>query len=167
MSGSYMFVLHLIAFGILSTTIFAGWILHRKVASEKDLNLKVYTAGLLRTVGLLSPVAALLLLVTGIANLYSRYYGATLQWYQESWMIVKIILFAIMLVNGSILGPALSRRRTELLKIVAGGEEREESADMIRYYSRQLDWYYIVQLLLLLGIVYFSAFGSSKHPGFF
>jgi len=167
MSGSYLFLVHLLAFGVLSTTIFAGWIVHRRVTTEKEISLKLYAAGLLRTIGLLSPFAALLLLITGIGNLYSRYYGASIEWYQETWLIIKIILFAIMLVNGSILGPALSNKRRGIIKLMADGEQHEESEEMVRYYSRQLDWYYLVQFILLVGIVYFSVFGAGKHPGIF
>ena len=165
MRVSVTFVLHLLSLGILTTSLLAGFILDRKLRREPDLRLKLYVAGISRIIGLLSPLAAFLLLITGIANIHNRFFGSTSAWYAEGWLVAKIILYVVMVLNGMFYGPGLQRGR---LKIVRS--QVEQTAPMnadtsLRSFNNQLTLFYSVQTLLFLFIITISVFGTAKHPG--
>lgn len=167
MSGSYIFLFHLIGFSLVSTLVVAGWVLNIRFMREKDLSLKLYIAGIARMFTYISPVAASLLLITGIGNIYNLYEGAGVNWYEQSWLVIKVILFGVMLVNGFVFGPSLGKKRAGVLKqmIETGGSD--EHAKTLNDLNGQIRWFFIVQTVLLIGITFFSAFGTSKHPGYF
>ena len=165
MRVSYAFVLHLLSVGILTTTLLAGFILDRKLRKEPDLRLKLYTAGISRVIGLLSPVAAVLLLVTGIANIHNRFLGSTSAWYEEGWLVAKIIVYVVMVFNGIFYGPGLMRSRLKIIRSQAEQAGPANADTLIRSYDKQLTLFYAVQTLLFLFIVYISVFGTAKHPG--
>jgi uncharacterized membrane protein len=165
MRVSITFLFHLIGFGLLSTTILAGYIIDRKLRSQTDYNLKLNTAQIARVIGLLSPVATIVLLATGIGNIHNRYLAATLNWYDEGWLVAKIILFAVAVLNGMIYGPKLTRGRTKLVKALSENNAPANAEELMRSYNNQITLFYLVQTVLLLLILYLSVFGTGKHPG--
>jgi hypothetical protein len=165
MRVSIAFVLHLLSIGVLTTTLLAGFILDRKLRRESDIRLKLYTAGLSKTIGLFSPFAAILLLLTGIANIHNRFLGSTSAWYAEGWLVAKIILYVVMVFNGMVYGPGLIRSRVKIIR-----SQVEQTAPMnadtsLRSLNKQITLFYAVQALLFLMILYVSVFGTAKHPG--
>jgi hypothetical protein len=165
MRASISFVLHLLGFGVLTTTLLSGFVLERKFRSDIDFKLKLYTAGISRVIGLLSPFAALLLLVTGIGNIHNRMLGSSQAWYNEGWLVAKIILYAVMVFNGLFYGPALTRNRLKAMKAQAEQSAPPDAEVLIRSSNKQITMFYLVQTLLLLFVVFLSVFGSGKHPG--
>jgi hypothetical protein len=165
MNVSITFLLHLVGFGVLSTSLLAGFIIDRKFRAQTDYNLKLYTSGIGRTIGLLSPVATLLLLITGIGNIHNHYYGSTLSWYSEGWLVAKIILFVIAVLNGMLYGPSLTRSRTTLVKALSEKSAPDNAEESIRSYNTQISLFYLVQAVLVLLILFLSVFGTGKHPG--
>lgn len=167
MKVSLSFYFHLFGFGLIVTTLVAGFLVERKFRSEQDLSLKLYVSGLARTIGLLSPFAVLLLLVTGIGNIINRYTGMSIAWYQEGWLVAKLIFFVILLLNGMFYGPRISRSRTKLLKSLQEDSGPPDAQKALASLNRQMSLFYLVQGLLLLIIVYLSLLGTGKHPGAF
>jgi hypothetical protein len=165
MRVSIAFVLHLLSLGLLMTTLLGGFILDRKIRSELDVRMKLFTAGIARIFGLLSPVAAVLLLVTGIVNIHNRLLGSTSDWYTEGWLVAKVILYVVMVFNGMVYGPRLTRTRVKIFKSQIDQTASPDAGAQIRSINKQLTLLYLVQFLLLLFIVYLSVFGSAKHPG--
>ena len=102
-----------------SHALLGGWIIERRIRAEKDWNQKLYIGKISRRFGLLSPIASVVMLLTGIVNIFNLYNGNINLWYTEGWLIAKIILFAFLLVNGAIFGPILIRRRTKLMQGIA------------------------------------------------
>jgi hypothetical protein len=165
MKVSVTFLLHLAGFGVLCTTLLAGFIIDRKFRSQTDYNLKLYTSQIARSVGLLSPVAAILLLATGIGNIHNRYLGSALTWFDEGWLVAKIILFAVLVLNGMIYGPRLTRNRTKLVKGLSEQTAPANAEELIRSYNTQITLFYLVQTVLLLLVLVLSVLGTGKHPG--
>jgi len=165
MRVSVAFVLHLLSVGILTTSLLAGFILDRKLRREPDLRLKLYVAGILRMIGLLSPLAAILLLLTGIANIHNRFLGSTSAWYVEGWLVAKIILYSVMVLNGMFYGPGLMRGRLKIIRSQAEQTAPMNAEASLRSFNNQLTLFYAVQTLLFLFIIYISVFGTAKHPG--
>jgi hypothetical protein len=167
MSGSFNFFFHIIAVGLLFVIIVGGWLLHRKIVSEQNVNLKLYVSTSGRIIGLLSPFVTLLLLATGIGNIYNRYLGTELHWYSEGWLVAKIIFFAIATVNGAVFGAMLARKRIALLQSINQPNPPANAESMLKDFNRQFSWHYVVQFLLLAIIILLSTFGSGKHSGAF
>lgn len=167
MNGSFNFFFHIVSVGLLFVVVVGGWLLHRKIVKEKDLHLKLYVSLSGRVIGLLSPFVTVLLLVTGIGNIYNRDLGTDLHWYSEGWLVAKIIFFAIMLVNGAVFGATLAKKRTVLLQSIDQKTAPENAESMLKDLNRQFSWHYTVQFLLLAIIILLSTFGSGKHPGVF
>jgi hypothetical protein len=165
MNVSIAFLLHLLGFGVLCTSLLAGFIIDRKFRSETNYHLKLHISGIARAIGLLSPVATLLLLLTGIANIHNHYYGSSLNWYSEGWLVAKLILFVVAVINGMLYGPRLTRSRTKLVKALSDQSAPENAGEQIRSYNTQITLFYLVQAVLLLLILFLSVFGTGKHPG--
>ncbi len=166
MNGSINFLFHLLGFGLLFTTLLAGWLIERKTKKESDWDRKLYLIDIGRTFGILSPIAALVLLLTGIVNIFNRYGGTTIEWYTQGWLVAKVILFAFLLVNGALLGPVIVRRRTKLIRSIVDKTSKEDAVATIGILNKNIVTFYLVQFLLLIIILYLSVAGNGKHPGF-
>jgi hypothetical protein len=167
MSGSFVFLLHLVGFSLVSALVVAGWILNNRFTKEPDLSLKLYVGGIARIFSYLSPIAALLLLATGIGNIYNLYGGTSVSWYEEGWLVIKVILFGVMLVNGMLFGPLMTKKRITIVREIIERGANDEATKRLNELNGQMRWFFLVQTVLLLGILFFSAFGTLKHPGYF
>jgi putative copper export protein len=165
MNGSINFLFHLIGFGILFTALLGGWIVERRIRSEKEWIQKLFMGKISRRFGLLSPIASVIMLLTGIVNIFNMYGSSVSLWYTEGWLIAKIILFAFLLVNGALFGPLLVRRRTKLMQSISEKTAPEDAEATIRIMNKSISTFYLVQFLLLIIILYLSIAGAGKHPG--
>jgi hypothetical protein len=166
MTGSFNFVLHLIAFGTLSASVVALYVLDRKMRSEGDVGKKLYLGGLMRIFALFGPFNTVVLLLTGIGNMVNRY-GTGGPWTIETWLIVKIIIFFILVFNGMVVASRLSQKRMMLLKAVAENSAPADSEQQLAAVNSRFSVLFIVQFILLLTVVILSVFGDGKHPGTF
>lgn len=160
MIGTLAFSLHLIGFGILSATIVGGWILDRKLRAQSDLPSKLLVGSISKSIELLSPIAAILLLGSGIANIFFRYADPLGQWFSEGWLVFKLILFVVLLLNGMVFGPKLIRTR---LKIV---QSKEADQSRLHAINNQITLFYITQTLFVLIILLVSLLGTAKHMNY-
>jgi uncharacterized membrane protein len=167
MNGSFNFLFHLIGFGFIFTALFGGWILERRIKAEKEWNQKLFLGKISRRFGLLSPIASIIMLLTGIVNIFNLHHGNINLWYIEGWLIAKIILFAFLLINGAIFGPILVRRRTKLMQRISEKTAPEDAEATIKIMNKSISTFYLVQFLLLMIILYLSVAGGGKHPGIF
>jgi hypothetical protein len=165
MNGSYNYLVHIIGFGLLSLTFVGGFLLDRKFRKEKDWQLKLYVLGIARPLGIATPIVAAILLITGIGNIHNRLMGTEVTWLDEGWLVAKIIFFAVMVLNGLIFGPSLSRKRARVVKGIVDGSGAADAEQKIVALNRQITMFYLVQAILLIAILYLSTFGPGKHPG--
>jgi len=165
MNGSINFLFHLIGFGLIFTALLGGWILERRIKAEKEWNQKLFIGKISRRFGLLSPIASIIMLLTGIVNIFNMYNGNINLWYTEGWLIAKIILFTFLLINGAVFGPILIRRRTKLMQRISTKTSPEDPEAIIKIMNRNISTFYLVQFLLLMIILYLSVAGGGKHPG--
>jgi uncharacterized membrane protein len=165
MNGSINFLFHLVGFGFLFTALVGGWILERRIRAVKEWDQKLFLGKISRRFGLLSPISSIILLLTGIANIFNIYNGNVHIWYTEGWLIAKIILFAFLLVNGAVFGPILIRRRTKLMQTISEKSVPEDAETTIKIMNKSISTFYFVQFLLLILILYLSVAGGGKHPG--
>jgi putative copper export protein len=165
MRFSINFLFHLIGFGLVFTALLGGWIIERRIRAEKNWDQKINVGKIGRRFGLLSPIASVVMLLTGIVNIFNLFNGNINLWYTEGWLIAKIILFAFLLINGAIFGPILSRRRTKLMQGIAAKTAPEDAEGTFIVLSKSMTTFYLVQFILLIIILCLSIAGGGKHPG--
>jgi heme/copper-type cytochrome/quinol oxidase subunit 2 len=127
----------------------------------------MYIGGLMRTFAMFTPIIAALLLLTGIGNIHNRLLDAPYSWYDEHWLVAKIILFVILAINGAVVGRKLAMGRMMLIKSIADKNPAADAEQRIAGYNRKISLLFLVQTILIIAILYLATFGSGKHPGEF
>lgn len=148
-----VFLLHLIGFGVIATLLIAGPILEQKFKKAETLDAKATLQKALRSMGLLSPLAIVLLLLTGIGNMYYSELGL----FEAGWLTAKIIFFAIVVVNGAMAG-ARAGKRGKLIDRLARGETPPNALSEMQSYNKQQSIFYLTQTILILVILVLSVF---------
>lgn len=167
MNGSFSFVLHLIVFGMVAGTLLSNFILDRKLRAEKDWGRRLYIGGLMRTFGALAPYNVILLILTGLANMYNRYLGAPYPWYEEQWLVIKLVCFVVLVFNAMFIVPKIGMKCGMLIKSVVDKSAPANSDAQFAAYNRKVSIIFMVQTTLLLAIVILLSLGTGKHPGQF
>jgi uncharacterized membrane protein SirB2 len=154
-------IFHLIGFGILFSTVLAGWILHHQYMSASDSKTKGVILASLRPIGLLSPLAILIMLVTGVGNMHVRGLGL----FTEPWLSTKIVFFLFAAANGVFFGIRSGKRR-KLFSQVIDGKAPAGSDEKMAAFDKQMRVFFIIQLVLLLLILVLSIVkpGPSTVP---
>jgi len=148
-----VFLFHLIGFGVISALLIAGPILERKFKRAETLDAKGALLKALKSVGLLSPMAVIILLLTGIGNMYYRELGP----FKAGWLTAKIIFFAIVVVNGAMAG-ARAAKRGKLIEQLARGETPPNALSEMQRYNKQQSIFYVTQTILVLIVLALAVF---------
>lgn len=151
--NSVVFLFHLIGLSMIGALLFAGPILERRFQKAETLDAKVTLLRVMKSVGLLSPLAVLLLIATGIGNMYFTGLGP----FKAGWLTAKIIFVAIVIVNGAMTG-ARARNRGKLLERLARGENVPDALPQMQRYNKQQTMFYLTQWFLILIILVLSVF---------
>jgi uncharacterized membrane protein SirB2 len=151
--NSVVFLFHLVGFGMIATLLFAGPILERKFQKGETLDTKMAILRVMKSVGLLSPLAVLLLIATGIGNMYFTDLGL----FKAGWLTAKIVFVAIVIVNGAMTGMR-ARKRAKLLERLARGENVPDALPQMQRFNKQQTTFYLTQWVLILVILVLSVF---------
>ncbi|MGC8595507.1 MAG: hypothetical protein ACP5US_06650 [Candidatus Kryptoniota bacterium] len=152
-------VFHLVGAGMIFTVLLAGPIVEANFRWENDVRMKQHAAKLLRSIGLLSPFGALILVLSGITNMvilditFASLFGGS-----ATWLGVKLILFVILLIIGMTVNPKISRQRAAVLDQMTQINPPESGTDTLASLNARqtisfLFQWIIVVLILLLTIV--------------
>ena len=144
-------ILHFVGIGMVFTSVLAGWILTRQYKKSADYKTKALVLKSLRPIGLLSPVAVLVLLASGIGNMHVLQLGV----FTTPWLTTKLIVFAVVAINGIVFG-AKSAKRARLVATMADASAPDGTATMIASLDKQQEAFYVVQSVLLLIILILS-----------
>ncbi|MBN1397022.1 MAG: CopD family protein [Bacteroidetes bacterium] len=154
---------HLIGFGIIFTSFLGGCIIEKRIRNEKEWNQKLFLGKISSRFSFLFLLASITLFITGFINILSIYGGKINLFYTEGWLIAKIILFAFLLINGTVLGPILFRRRTKLTQEMPEKKPDEEAETNLKVLNKSITKFYLVQFILLLIILFLSIIGAEKN----
>ena len=152
----YMFF-HLIGFGLIMTLMESGWLLHMQYVKAPDFKTKLIVLSSARAVGLLSPIAIALMLLTGVANMHTRALGL----FTESWLAIKILLFVIASANGVVFG-IRSRKRGMLVAQLAQGSAPAGSEVKLVAMDKAALAFHIVQSVLLIAILILTVWKPGR-----
>ena len=162
MHNSISLFFHLIGFGIVFTALLGGWTLERRLRLEKEWNQKLFLGKIGNRFNILFAIASVIMLITGIVNTFNKFSGEINLLYTEGWLIAKIILFAFFLINGTVFGSILARRRTKLIQGLIEKKAPEDAEAAIKIINKSISTFYLVQFILLIIIIYLSIAGAEK-----
>ena len=145
---------HIIGFGLLTTTTVAGLFLHLQYRKVQDIRSKMLLLRALKPIGLMSPIAMVIMLITGIINMTQIGVGI----FTLGWLTAKIGFFAIAIVSGVLFGMK-SRKRGALAQKIVSGTAPPYAEEMLDELDKQLLLFYVVMPLLLVVILYLSVWG--------
>src|ERR1041385_1253511 len=145
---------HFIGFGLLVPLNVAGIILNSQYKKAPDLQTKAIILRALKPIGMLSPIAVLLMLVTGIGNMHSL--GLDLM--SMAWLAYKIVFFAIAAISGVIFG-IISRKRGTLVGSMIKGNAPANPNELLQRSDKQIQIGYIVFPILMVIILCLSIYG--------
>ena len=146
--GKFSFFFHLIGFGLLLTTLVAGILLELQYRRATDGQTKLTILRSLRRIGLLSPIAMLVMLITGIGNMNATNKGL----FTDGWLTAKIMFFALAVISGVLFG--IKTRKRAAAQESSGSTE--DSPVHLREFNKQISLFYLVLALLLMIILYLS-----------
>ncbi len=147
-------VIHFIGLGFFVATLVPGFILDSQYRRATDIQTKAILLRSLRPIGLLSPIAVLVMLITGIANMRSLGLGL----FDLGWLTAKIIFFALAVISGALFG-IKAQKRAKLIHQMIKNEAPSDAESQLREFDRQQRLFYIVQPILLLIIISLAVYG--------
>ena len=147
---------HIIGIGMIFTSVIGGWIVNSRYGKAADWGTKSMLLSVLRPIGMLSPFAVLLMLITGITNMHFAGLGL----FSAAWLTLKLVFFALMVVSG-VLFAVRGARRAKLVSQMSGGTAPAQGDAILRGLDRQQKIFFVVQTVLLLIIIALSLFRPS------
>ncbi len=154
MARELTLLFHFIGFGLLMSTLVAGFMLDRQYRKAKDLQSKAVILRSSKPIGMLSPFGILIMLITGIGNMHALGVGLL----TFGWLSAKVILFAIASISGITFG-IIARKRGALVGKMAAGTAPADAEATLKGYDNQAAIFYIVMPLLMLMILSLSVYG--------
>lgn len=154
MARELTLLFHFLGFGLLMTINVAGIILNGQYKKAGDLSSKAIILRALRPIGLLSPIAMLVMLVTGIGNMHALGFGIL----TVGWLTAKIIFFAISVISGTLFG-IKAKQRGALVQQMASGKAPANAQELLTAYDKQVSLFYVVMPVLMLIILSLSIYG--------
>ncbi|HLX13022.1 MAG TPA: hypothetical protein VKS81_09435 [Bacteroidota bacterium] len=148
---------HFLGLGLFFTTLAGGIMLEAQYRRARDIQQRLTIISSLKSIGILSPVAVLIMLASGISNMISRGYGVL----TVGWLTAKIILFAIMAISG-ILFAVKSRKRSKIVHDTATGNAPADAAEQLKSLNGQVSLFYLVMFVLIVLIIGLSVYGVAS-----
>ncbi len=156
--GNLLLLIHFLGFGLLFTTLVAGWILQSQYTNASDFGTKGIILRSLRSIGLLSPIGILIMVLTGIGNMHVRGLGL----FTESWLSTKIVVFIVAAANGIVFG-IRAGKRGKLVAQMANGSAPQGADHSLGTLDKQLRLFYIIQFVLILIILGLSIIKPGRY----
>lgn len=138
---------HFVGIGLLFSSLFGGFVLQRQYRREESFASRLLLLKAIRSMGLLSPIAVTIVLLSGIGNMTLGPHHYTL--FSDGWLSAKLALFAVLLATGSFLAILGSRRTEKAMKFLETNSEPQS----VEALDRQIIVLYLVQFLLIVAIL--------------
>ena len=144
-------LVHFIGIGMIFTSLFGGWIVTGHYRKAADWKTKAAMLRVLRPIGLFSPAAIVVMIVSGFGNMGLLGYGV----FTAAWLSAKLVFFLIMAVAG-VIGGVKGGRRGKLVAQMAEGSAPEGSERVIASLDKQQRLFSAFQAIILLIILVLS-----------
>ena len=142
---------HLVGVGMIFTLLFAGPIVESNFRWENDIRMKQHATKMLRSIGLLSPFGALVLVLSGIANMvilkitFGDLFG------NDAWLGLKLLAFIILLVMGMSISPKIAKQRAMLLDQMSQQNPPEDADEKLTSLNGEQTLFLVANWILVLA----------------
>ncbi len=147
-------LIHFLGYGLLISVLIVTPILEfylRRMESHEDAS-KIAT--IVSKIGLLSPVAVLFLVVSGILMMDFWGYGL----FSHGWLTGKLLIFLVMIVTGAYSSITVGKERRKIYQDLIDGKDNPKlPGELLRIHNTQSQ-YTRIQTLFLLMILIFSVY---------
>ena len=148
-------MVHFFGLGLLVTSMVAGLILNIQYKKAKDISTKAILLRAARPIGLISPIASLIMLISGIGNMHMLGYSVL---ELPGWLAYKIVFYALAVVSGILFG-VQARKRGALIQQMSAKTAPANADELLSGYDKQVSLSYIVMPIIFLIILYLSVMG--------
>ena len=154
MTRELALLFHFLGLGLFVTIQVAGFVLEFQYKKAPDLQTKAVILRALRPIGLLSPVAVVIMIITGLINMNQLAIEfSTFMWLQE-----KLAVFVVAVVVGVFFG-IRARKRGALVASMIQGKAPNDAETQLRGLDKQIMILSIVMPILFLAVVYLAVQG--------
>ncbi len=148
-------LVHIVGVGLLFAGIVPVWIVESMLRSAVDARSAHLYHKAMVNIGILTPVASAVLLISGVTNIVAE----RLDFWSQGWLMIKLALFIAMGAIGAIQGKAY-RTRGRLVEAIALGDAPATAPADVEMFSRRLSLFNRTQSLLLVLILIVTLFRS-------
>ncbi len=149
---------HLVGVGMIFTLLFAGPIVEANFRWENDIRMKQHAAKMLRSIGLLSPFGALVLILSGIGNMISLHMTVGDLFGSAWWLGLKLLVFIVLLGIGMAVSPKTARQRAMLLDQMNQINPPEDANDKMESINSKQTIFFVANWVLVVIIVLLTIF---------
>jgi uncharacterized membrane protein SirB2 len=147
-------LIHLIGYGLLISVLVATPVLEYYLRRAENYEHALKLANIVSRIGLLSPAAALILLISGI--LMMTLWGYTI--FSHGWLTGKLLIFLIMVVTGAYSSMNVGKQRREIYHaLIDGKDDPKLPGELLRVHNRQSQ-YTRIQSIFLLMILFLTVY---------
>jgi uncharacterized membrane protein SirB2 len=147
-------LIHLLGYGLLISVLIVTPILEyylRRMENHEDAS-KI--ANIISKIGLLSPVAVIFLLISGILMMDFWGYGL----FSQGWLTGKILIFLVMIVTGAYSSMTVGKERRKIYQeLIEGKDNPKLPGELLRIHNTQSQ-YTRIQTIFLLMILLFTVY---------
>ena len=154
MEREFSLLFHLLGFGTLVTLAIAGNILESKYKKAPDLQTKAVLLGALKSIGILSPIAILVQLLTGLGNMHAL----AISFSDFHWLQIKLVLFVIAAILGGLMGVQAKKRGVLVMQMLQG-KAPADAAKTLEGMDKVVGMLGMILPVLLLAILCLSIYG--------
>ncbi len=149
---------HLIGVGMIFTLLLAGPIIEANFRWENDIRMKQHAAKMLRSVGLLSPFGALVLILSGIGNMVFLHITVGNLFGSAAWLGLKLLVFIVLLAIGMVISPKTARQRAMLLDQMNQINPPEDAGEKMESLNSKQTLFFLANWILVVVIVLLTLF---------
>ncbi len=153
-AGQITLLFHFIGMGLLVAVQVAGFVVGKQYKKAQNLQTKATLLKVMRPIGLLSPIAVVIMIVSGIGNMHTFQIALA----DFSWLQIKIVIFAIAAILGIVMG-IISKKRSSLVDVMLQGKVPPEAEANLKKYDGLMQVFSIITPILLLAILCLSVYG--------
>ena len=152
--GQITLLFHFIGMSLFVAIQVAGFVVGKQYKKAKNLQEKATLLNVMRPIGLLSPVAVVIMIISGIGNMHT--FQITLA--DFGWLQIKLVIFTIASILGIVLG-IMSKKRGTLVGMMLDGQAPADAEAMLKKYDGRIQIFSIITPILLLAILCLSVYG--------
>jgi hypothetical protein len=144
-------IIHLIGFGLLAGVVFITPVLESSLRKTVNYTDALGQLKLISKVGLLSPIAVVVMLASGIGLMYAYGYGI----FTYGWLTGKLLIFPRVAPERRICRSQYQQETREIYEELAAGKDNPRlPGELLRMHNRQSQFTRLQALFLLMILIF-------------